>query len=189
MIKSILVALDGSEHADAAAEYALWLGQRLRATLIGLHVVDIVSIEGSFLHDISGSLGFEPYLDFSAKMREALRRGAVSSHGAAAAAIEVEAPAAPAPIEREELHPSGDPAARTGLSRKLAKRPSRDLFRPMLINGLPGYVSYERDDIFQTTAFAIEDGKITEIYITRNPDKLRRVAQALNISGEGDTRH
>ncbi len=76
-----------------------------------------------------------------------------------------------------------------GLSRKLAKRPSRDLFRPMLINGLPGYVSYERDDIFQTTAFAIEDGKITEIYITRNPDKLRRVAQALNISGEGDTRH
>jgi homocysteine S-methyltransferase len=57
------------------------------------------------------------------KMREALRRGAVSSHGAAAAAIEVEAPAAPTPpIEREELHPSGDPAARTGLSRKLANR-------------------------------------------------------------------
>src|SRR3989454_9456186 len=42
------------------------------------HVIDVVSIEGSFLHDISGSLGFEPYLDFSAKMREALReRGRV----------------------------------------------------------------------------------------------------------------
>jgi nucleotide-binding universal stress UspA family protein len=38
-------------------------------------VVDVVSIEGSgsFLHDISGSLGFEPYLDFSSKMREVLQ--------------------------------------------------------------------------------------------------------------------
>src|SRR5438552_1873298 len=73
MIKTILVALDGSEHADAALQYALWLAERVRATVLGLHVIDVVSIEGSFLHDISGSLGFEPYLDFSAKMREALR--------------------------------------------------------------------------------------------------------------------
>jgi nucleotide-binding universal stress UspA family protein len=78
MIKSILVALDGSEHADTALEHALRLAERLKATLVGLHVIDVVSIEGSFLHDISGSLGFEPYLDFSAKMREALReRGRV----------------------------------------------------------------------------------------------------------------
>jgi nucleotide-binding universal stress UspA family protein len=78
MIRSILVALDGSEHADAALQHALWLAGRLGATVIGLHVIDVVSIEGSFLHDISGSLGFEPYLDFSAKMREALReRGRV----------------------------------------------------------------------------------------------------------------
>jgi nucleotide-binding universal stress UspA family protein len=78
MIKSILVALDGSQHADSALEHALWLARRLRARLIGLHVLDIVSIEGSFLHDVSGSLGFEPYLDFSSKMREALQeRGRV----------------------------------------------------------------------------------------------------------------
>ncbi len=78
MFKSILVALDGSQHSDAALQYALWLAERLRATLIGLHVIDIVSIEGSFVHDVSGSLGFEPYLDFSAKMREALQeRGRV----------------------------------------------------------------------------------------------------------------
>ena len=78
MIKSILVALDGSEHANAAVEYALWLAERLRATVTGLHVLDIVSIEGSFFHDVSGSLGFEPYLDFSSKMREALQeRGRV----------------------------------------------------------------------------------------------------------------
>jgi nucleotide-binding universal stress UspA family protein len=33
-----------------------------------------VSIEGTFFHDISGSLGFEPYLDFSSKMREVLEQ-------------------------------------------------------------------------------------------------------------------
>jgi nucleotide-binding universal stress UspA family protein len=78
MVKSILVALDGSEHASAGVEYALWLAERLRATVTGLHVIDIVSIEGSFFHDVSGSLGFEPYLDFSSKMREALQvRGRV----------------------------------------------------------------------------------------------------------------
>ena len=75
MIKSILVALDGSEHSHAASQYALWLAEHLQATVTGLHVIDVVSIEGSgsFLHDISGSLGFEPYLDFSSKMREAMQ--------------------------------------------------------------------------------------------------------------------
>src|SRR5919197_6432111 len=29
-------------------------------------------MEGTFFHDISGSLGFEPYLDFSTRMREVL---------------------------------------------------------------------------------------------------------------------
>ena len=73
MIKNILVAIDGSEHARAATEHALWFAARMKATLTGLHVIDIVSIEGSFLHDISGSLGFEPYLDFSSRMREVLQ--------------------------------------------------------------------------------------------------------------------
>ena len=36
------------------------------------HIIDTISIEGTFFHDISGSLGFEPYLDFSSKMREIL---------------------------------------------------------------------------------------------------------------------
>lgn len=74
------------------------------------------------------------------------------------------------------------------LSRKMGMH--RDgFFQPMRIDGLPGYVSFERDDVFQTTAFAIEDGKITEIYITRNPDKLRRIAEALNIPYSSDLRH
>ena len=72
MIKNVLVAIDGSEHSRSAIEHALWIAERLGASLAALHVIDIVSIEGSFLHDISGSLGFEPYLDFSSKMREVL---------------------------------------------------------------------------------------------------------------------
>lgn len=73
MIKTILVGIDGSEHAHTATNYALWLAARLDGRVLGLHVVDIVSIEGSFFHDISGSLGFEPYLDFSSKMRGVLQ--------------------------------------------------------------------------------------------------------------------
>ena len=81
MFRRIVVALDGSKHSVACAEYALWLAERLGASLVGLHVIDIVSIEGSFLHDVSGSLGFEPYLDFSSKMRDVLReRGRVAGH-------------------------------------------------------------------------------------------------------------
>jgi nucleotide-binding universal stress UspA family protein len=72
MIKTILVGIDGSEHSRTASRYALWLAKKLDARVVGLHVIDIVSIEGSFFHDISGSLGFEPYLDFSSKMRGVL---------------------------------------------------------------------------------------------------------------------
>ena len=72
MFKKILVGIDTSEHSRNAQAYAFTLARKFGATLIGLHVVDIVSIEGSFFHDISGSLGLEPYLDFSTKMRDVL---------------------------------------------------------------------------------------------------------------------
>lgn len=72
MIKNILIALDGSEHARAALRQALWVAERLRAALFGLHVIDIISVEGPFFQDISGALGFEPYFDISGKVRAAL---------------------------------------------------------------------------------------------------------------------
>lgn len=72
MIKNILIPLDGSDHCKAALEYAVWLAKKFNGTLLGQHVIDTISIEGTFFHDISGSLGFEPYLDFSSKMREIL---------------------------------------------------------------------------------------------------------------------
>jgi nucleotide-binding universal stress UspA family protein len=90
MIKKLLVGIDTSEHSRNAQAYAFHIAHRLNASLIGLHVVDIVSIEGSFFHDISGSLGLEPYLDFSTKMREVLtaRGRAVLEDFAAAAGRE-----------------------------------------------------------------------------------------------------
>jgi RNA polymerase sigma-70 factor (ECF subfamily) len=47
-----------------------------------------------------------------------------------------------------------------------------------LINGLPGFVTIEKDETLQTTALEIEDGRIVAIYVTRNPDKLRHVGRA-----------
>ncbi len=72
MIKNVLVPIDGSEHSKAAVEYGTWFAENFAGTLFGQHVIDTASIEGTFFHDISGSLGFEPYLDFSTKMREVL---------------------------------------------------------------------------------------------------------------------
>lgn len=72
MIKNILVAEDGSANAKSALEAAIWLAKKFGAKLSGLYVVDVVALEGPFLHDLSGSLGFEPFLNFSARIREAL---------------------------------------------------------------------------------------------------------------------
>ena len=49
--------------------------------------------------------------------------------------------------------------------------------RPLWIDGLPGFLSRARGGVLQTTALHIEDGRIAAIYITRNPDKLRHIAQ------------
>ncbi|MFZ5725642.1 MAG: sigma-70 family RNA polymerase sigma factor [Pseudomonadota bacterium] len=44
-----------------------------------------------------------------------------------------------------------------------------------VINGLPGFVTREADGELQTTALEIEEGKITGIYVMRNPDKLKHM--------------
>jgi len=62
----------------------------------------------------------------------------------------------------------------SGLHRKLTL--PAILVRWTRIDGLPGYISYERDGTLQTTALEIEDGRIVAVYITRNPDKLARLA-------------
>jgi RNA polymerase sigma-70 factor (ECF subfamily) len=58
---------------------------------------------------------------------------------------------------------------------ELFRKHGSTLIRTALINGLPGFVTREADGELQTTAFEIENGKITAIYVVRNPDKLRHL--------------
>ncbi|QAY78691.1 sigma-70 family RNA polymerase sigma factor [Sphingosinicella sp. BN140058] len=46
------------------------------------------------------------------------------------------------------------------------------LLRTAYINGLPGFVTREADGVIQTTALEVEEGRVTAIYVVRNPDKL-----------------
>jgi RNA polymerase sigma-70 factor (ECF subfamily) len=61
----------------------------------------------------------------------------------------------------------------SGLARLFGQRTAQSV-QYCFINGLPGFVTIERDGA-QTTAFDIENDKIAAIYIVRNPDKLRRL--------------
>lgn len=64
-----------------------------------------------------------------------------------------------------------------GLARKAAYRPQ--LLRIVMIDGLPGFVSIDRGAALQTTALEVQDGKISALYIVRNPDKLRHIEAML----------
>lgn len=66
-----------------------------------------------------------------------------------------------------------------GLWRKLDPA---EFVRAASIDGLPGFVSRDGHGVLQTTALEIEDGRIAAIYITRNPDKLGRILEALEAS-------
>ncbi len=62
---------------------------------------------------------------------------------------------------------------------RLRHGPSQ-LLRYAFVNGLPGFVTREADGMLQTTALLIEDGLIRAIYVMRNPDKLRHLADSLH---------
>lgn len=55
------------------------------------------------------------------------------------------------------------------------RKTSSKLVRTGFVNGLPGFITQEADGELQTTALELRDGKITAIYVMRNPDKLRHL--------------
>ena len=69
-----------------------------------------------------------------------------------------------------------------GVARKTGFASSPVLYRGT-INGLPGFVTMERDGVVQTTALEIEDGRIVGIYVVRNPEKLRHLAKLGDAAG------
>ena len=54
------------------------------------------------------------------------------------------------------------------------------LVRYGFINGLPGFITIERGGILQTTALEIEHEGVVAIYVVRNPDKLRHMADTVH---------
>ncbi|HLH86923.1 MAG TPA: sigma-70 family RNA polymerase sigma factor [Xanthobacteraceae bacterium] len=54
------------------------------------------------------------------------------------------------------------------------------LVRYGFVNGLPGFVTMEGGEVLQTTALQIENDRVVAVYVTRNPDKLKRVAETLH---------
>ena len=74
MIRSILVCTDGSPRSDVAADYAIDLAKRLKARLLGLHVLDLRLFEGPLLADLSGAIGAQPYSDQIGRFRDFLTR-------------------------------------------------------------------------------------------------------------------
>jgi RNA polymerase sigma-70 factor (ECF subfamily) len=60
-----------------------------------------------------------------------------------------------------------------GLERRHVAAPT--LLRTAMIDGLPGYISVDCEGVLQTTALDLFEGKISAIYIVRNPDKLAHI--------------
>lgn len=83
----IAVGLDGSPHAESALSHALRLAKAARSVVRGIHVVDRSMLDGVVVADLSGSVGFQPFLNLSGELREAL----VSAGGAILAAFEARA--------------------------------------------------------------------------------------------------
>jgi nucleotide-binding universal stress UspA family protein len=80
----ITVGLDGSPHADAALSHALRIARASEGVVRGIHVVDRSMLDGVVVADLSGSLGFQPFLNLSGELRDAL----LSAGGAILAAFE-----------------------------------------------------------------------------------------------------
>jgi RNA polymerase sigma-70 factor (ECF subfamily) len=60
---------------------------------------------------------------------------------------------------------------------------SEDLvWRPVVINGMPGFVMSFGGRVLQTLALDIQDGRIAALYATRNPDKLTGVTARFGAS-------
>ncbi len=72
MIKSVLIPVDGSDNSKIAVEYAIFYAEFFNSEICGLNVIDIRSLEGPFLSDISASLGFAPFQNYLPKFEQIL---------------------------------------------------------------------------------------------------------------------
>jgi nucleotide-binding universal stress UspA family protein len=83
----IVLGLDGSAHAESALSHALRIARATEGLVRGIHVVDRSMLDGVVVADLSGSVGFQPFLNLSGELHDAL----VSAGGAILAAFEARA--------------------------------------------------------------------------------------------------
>ncbi|WP_022670772.1 universal stress protein [Hippea alviniae] len=71
-IKNILACVDSSDYGVSVSRFSCFIAKKFNAHVKGFHVIDIMQLEGPFMYDLSGALGFEPFGDFSSKIRAIL---------------------------------------------------------------------------------------------------------------------
>jgi len=59
------------------------------------------------------------------------------------------------------------------------ENPNRVVYRSARVNGTPGLVRYVDGKLESAQSFQVEDGRITAIFIMRNPDKLTALPQII----------
>jgi RNA polymerase sigma-70 factor (ECF subfamily) len=84
-----------------------------------------------------------------------------------------------APARRAPLRTATEVAAFILWTRQ--RRPDM-VIHPSLVNGRLGIITTERETVSGVVGFAIADGRITEIDLIMNPDKLQRAAAARRTS-------
>lgn len=72
--KKVLIALDGSQYSQMAAEYGIWLATSLGAGLTGQHVVDPRLVDLFIAPEFAEELGFSRSIETSEKVFSALRK-------------------------------------------------------------------------------------------------------------------
>lgn len=72
MVKHMVVGVDGSTHGAAAERLAIQLAAKLGACVRGVYVLDTAFLHGAFISDISGAMGFEPFLRLQAQVEQSL---------------------------------------------------------------------------------------------------------------------
>lgn len=57
----------------------------------------------------------------------------------------------------------------------LKKRPKNFVTLPATVNGLPGFVMKDENGVHSALSFGVSGGRISTLYMIRNPDKLTRI--------------
>lgn len=57
----------------------------------------------------------------------------------------------------------------------LRKRPENFAVEPATVNGLPGFIMHDEEGVHSALSFGVSDGRISALYMIRNPDKLARI--------------